>query len=162
MVPPYEPTRPPLQRFGSRPLCSARSPNSLGRIAPFPGIVVVWYTRTSFLVRESMDPTSLRDQALRLRRLARELNDEAGRAALMAMAEECEAKEAEREGTPVHIITYEVTATGPKGYQVMANSPELRGLIVDNFCSEATAASFAERMRQIDADPSHAAARAAP
>jgi hypothetical protein len=53
------------------------------------------------------------------------------------------------------MVTYEVTATGPKGYQVTAISPEWQGAVVGDFCSKDTAEVFAERMRQIDADPSH-------
>ncbi len=44
-----------------------------------------------------MHPAFLRLQALRVRRLARELNDEAGQAILLDMAEEYEARAAEEE-----------------------------------------------------------------
>jgi hypothetical protein len=44
-----------------------------------------------------MHPALLRLQALRLRRLAGELNDEAGRAILLDMADECEARAAAKE-----------------------------------------------------------------
>jgi hypothetical protein len=44
-----------------------------------------------------MHPAFLRLQALRLRRLAGELNDESGRAVLLDMADECEARAAEEE-----------------------------------------------------------------
>jgi hypothetical protein len=51
------------------------------------------------------------------------------------------------------MVRYEVTSTGPKGYPVTAISPEWQGGLVGDFCSEA----FADQMRLIDADPSHAA-----
>jgi hypothetical protein len=55
------------------------------------------------------------------------------------------------------MIRYEVTPTGPKGYQVSAIGPEWDGVVVGDFSTEAAAEAFAEQMRQIDADPSHAA-----
>ena len=33
------------------------------------------------------------------------------------------------------MITYEVTATGPKGYQVTAISPDWQDTLVEDFCS---------------------------
>ena len=55
------------------------------------------------------------------------------------------------------MVRYEVTPTGPKGYPVTAISPEWQGGLVGDFCSEAAAEAFADQMRLIDADPSHAA-----
>ena len=53
-------------------------------------------------------------------------------------------------------VTYEVTATGPTGYQVTAISPDWQGALVGDFCSALAAEAFVELMRQIDADRSHA------
>jgi hypothetical protein len=53
---------------------------------------------------------------------------------------------------------YEVTATGPKGYQVTVVDPQWNGALVGDFCSEGAAEAFAEQMRQIDAASSHASA----
>ena len=55
------------------------------------------------------------------------------------------------------MVRYEVTATGPKGYQVTAKISGWQDAIVDDFCSEVAAEEFATAMRHIDADPSHAA-----
>jgi hypothetical protein len=55
------------------------------------------------------------------------------------------------------MVRYEVTAAGPRGFQVTAISPEWRGVVGD-FCSEVAAEAFAEKMRLIDADPSHLSA----
>jgi hypothetical protein len=49
------------------------------------------------------------------------------------------------------MVTYDVTATGPKGYQVIAVSPEWQGAIVGDFCSLRAAEEFAKSMREIDA-----------
>jgi hypothetical protein len=49
------------------------------------------------------------------------------------------------------MVTYEVTATGQKGYQVTAISPEWQGVVVGDFCSLQSAEEFAGRMREIDA-----------
>jgi hypothetical protein len=54
------------------------------------------------------------------------------------------------------MITYKVTATGPQGYQVTAISPNWQGALVGDFCTALAAEAFAELMRQIDADRSHA------
>jgi len=56
------------------------------------------------------------------------------------------------------MVRYDVTPTGPKGYQVTAIGPLLDGALVGDFCSEADAEAFAERMRQIDAAPPHTSA----
>ena len=53
------------------------------------------------------------------------------------------------------MVTYEVTATGPKGYQVIAISPEFQGAVVEDFFSLQSAEAFAEDMRKIDAAPVH-------
>jgi hypothetical protein len=53
------------------------------------------------------------------------------------------------------MVTYEVTATGAKGYQVVVISPEWQGAIVGDFCSLSAAETFADRMRTIDAGGSH-------
>ena len=49
------------------------------------------------------------------------------------------------------MVTYEITATGPKGYQVTAISPEWQGVVVGDFCSLQAAEEFVVRMREIDA-----------
>jgi hypothetical protein len=49
------------------------------------------------------------------------------------------------------MVTYEVTPTGPKGYEVTAISPEWQGVVVGDFCSLQAAEKFAESMREIDA-----------
>ena len=49
------------------------------------------------------------------------------------------------------MVTYVVTAAGPKGYQVTAISPEWPGVVVGDFCSLQAAEAFAESMREIDA-----------
>ena len=53
------------------------------------------------------------------------------------------------------MIRYEVTPTGPKGYQVTVIGPQLDGAILGDFCSEGAAEEFADQMRQIDAAPPH-------
>jgi hypothetical protein len=53
------------------------------------------------------------------------------------------------------MVTYEVTATGPKGYQITAISPEFQGAVVEDFSSLQAAEAFAEDMRKIDALPGH-------
>ena len=50
------------------------------------------------------------------------------------------------------MVTYAITAIGPKGYQVTAISPEWQGVILGDFCSLQAAEEFAARMRKIDAD----------
>ena len=53
------------------------------------------------------------------------------------------------------MVTYEVTATGPKGYQVTAISPEFQGAVVEDFSSLQAAEAFADDMRKIDAAAGH-------
>jgi hypothetical protein len=53
------------------------------------------------------------------------------------------------------MVTYEVTATGPKGYQVTVITPEWQGAIVGDFSSLSPAEPFADRMRAIDASGPH-------
>ena len=60
------------------------------------------------------------------------------------------------------MITYEVTSTGPQGYQVIAISPEFQGAVVGDFCSLQAAEAFANRMREIDTAGFHSAASSAP
>ena len=52
------------------------------------------------------------------------------------------------------MVTYEITAGGPKGYQVTVISPESTDVVVGDFCSLQDAEEFAERMREIDAGDS--------
>ena len=58
-------------------------------------------------------------------------------------------------GDTPNMITYEVTATGSKGFQVTAVSSESHAVIVEDFSTEVAAKAFAARMRQIDADEAH-------
>ena len=53
------------------------------------------------------------------------------------------------------MVRYEVTATGPKGYQVTAIISGWQDALVGDFCSKVAAEEFAATMRQIDTDPSH-------
>ncbi|MGA8197454.1 MAG: hypothetical protein WB902_29290 [Acetobacteraceae bacterium] len=53
------------------------------------------------------------------------------------------------------MATYEVTSTGPKGYQVTAISPEFQGAVIEDFSSLQSAQAFAEDMRKIDAALDH-------
>ena len=53
------------------------------------------------------------------------------------------------------MVTYEVTSTGPKGYQVAAISPKFQGAVVGDFCSLQAAEAFADRMREIDTAAPH-------
>ena len=96
-----------------------------------------------------MDRAFLHAQALKLRRLARGINDEAGRTALMAMAEECEAKAAQN--AAVATIRYEVSPSGPKGFQVKAVDPDGQDFPVWDFSSGDAAGEFADAMRKVDA-----------
>jgi hypothetical protein len=58
-------------------------------------------------------------------------------------------------------IRYEVTASGPKGYQVTAIGPGWEFAVVGDFCSKLAAEGFAAVMRRVDASPSsHAATEA--
>jgi hypothetical protein len=50
------------------------------------------------------------------------------------------------------MVTYEVTATGPKDYQVTAITPEWQDVVVGDFCSLQAAEKFADSMQKIDAD----------
>jgi hypothetical protein len=59
------------------------------------------------------------------------------------------------------MIIYEVTCTGPKGYQVTVINPEFQGTVVGDFRSLQAAEAFADSMRKIDTvtvwpDGSHA------
>src|ERR1700759_313536 len=56
------------------------------------------------------------------------------------------------------MVTYEVTSTGPQGYQVTAISPEFQGAVVGDFSSLQAAETFAHSMREIDAAGSHSVA----
>jgi hypothetical protein len=60
------------------------------------------------------------------------------------------------------MITYEVTFTGPQGYQVIAISPDFHGAVVGDFCSLQVAEAFANRMREIDTGGSHSTASSVP
>jgi hypothetical protein len=53
------------------------------------------------------------------------------------------------------MVTYEVTATGPKGYQVTVISPEFQGAVIEDFSTLQAAEAFADDMRKIDAVPGH-------
>ena len=54
--------------------------------------------------------------------------------------------------------TYDVTATGPKGFQVSVTGPDPRGTsLIGDFGSLHEAEAFADQMRVIDADRSHSA-----
>jgi hypothetical protein len=53
------------------------------------------------------------------------------------------------------MVTYEVTFTGLKGYQVTATSPGFHAKVVEDFSSLEAAKAFAEDMRKIDAAPDH-------
>ena len=52
---------------------------------------------------------------------------------------------------------YNVTATGPAGFQVSASHPGYGEHLVGNFRSLAAAERFAEGMRGVDTGPSHGA-----
>ena len=60
------------------------------------------------------------------------------------------------------MVTYEVTSTGPKGYQVTVISPEFRGAVVGDFCSLEVAEAFADSMREIDTAGFHSDTSSAP
>jgi hypothetical protein len=60
------------------------------------------------------------------------------------------------------MITYEVTSTGPQGYQVIAISPEFQGAVVGDFGSLQAAEAFANSMREIDTAGFHSAGSSAP
>jgi hypothetical protein len=54
------------------------------------------------------------------------------------------------------MITYDVTVTGPLGFQVSVVGPRLRGArLIDDFGSLREAEAFADRMREIDAGRSY-------
>jgi len=53
------------------------------------------------------------------------------------------------------MVAYEVTATGPKGYQVAVITLGWQGAIVADFSSLSEAEAFADRMRTIDASGPH-------
>jgi hypothetical protein len=53
------------------------------------------------------------------------------------------------------MATYEVTSTGPQGYQVTVITPEIQGVIVGDFSSLQAAEAFADDVRKIDAVPGH-------
>ena len=62
---------------------------------------------------------------------------------------------------PCHIgrmFTYDVTATGPKGFQVSVTGLHPHGTsLIGDFASLQEAEAFADQMRVIDADRSHSA-----
>lgn len=53
---------------------------------------------------------------------------------------------------------YDVTATGPTGFQVSASHPVYGKHLIGNFPSLLAAETFAEEMRNVDAGLSHGAA----
>ena len=56
------------------------------------------------------------------------------------------------------MFTYDVTATGPKGFQVSVTGPHPLGTsLIGDFGSLQEAEAFADQMRVIDADRSHSA-----
>ncbi len=55
-------------------------------------------------------------------------------------------------------FSYEVTATGPQGFQVSVTHPVYGTHLIGNFCSLQMAETFADDMREIDLGPSHRAA----
>jgi len=56
------------------------------------------------------------------------------------------------------MFTYDVTATGPMGFQVSLARPYPHGTsLMGDFCSLQEAEAFAEKMREIDAGRSHCA-----
>ena len=56
------------------------------------------------------------------------------------------------------MFTYDVTATGPKGFQVSVTGPAPRGTsLIGDFGSLQEAEAFADQMREIDAGRSYSA-----
>jgi hypothetical protein len=61
------------------------------------------------------------------------------------------------------MITYNVTITGPLGFQVSALGPySIDALLISDFGSLQEAKAFADRMREIDAGRSYVSATGAP
>lgn len=56
------------------------------------------------------------------------------------------------------MFSYDVTATGPNGFQVRATHPVHGTHLIENFYSSQAAETFADDMREMDAGPSHSAA----
>ena len=56
------------------------------------------------------------------------------------------------------MFTYDVTATGPRGFQVSVTGPAPRGAsLISDFGSLHEAEAFADQMRKIDAGRSYSA-----
>ena len=53
------------------------------------------------------------------------------------------------------MVSYEVTGTGPTGFQVSVAHPVHGIHLIGNFCSLHEAETFAETMRDVDAGPSY-------
>ena len=53
------------------------------------------------------------------------------------------------------MFSYEVTATGPQGFQVSVTHPVYGTHLIGNFCSLQMAETFADDMRETDLGPSH-------
>ena len=56
------------------------------------------------------------------------------------------------------VLTYDVTASGPEGFQVSVTHPVYGAHLIGNFRSLLAAEMFADKMREIDVGPSHSAA----